>query len=410
MKRHNTKKKCGLCNMEFIATRRYRRYCKSCTPREREKVYRNINLPDKACETCGRNFSPRFHKSKFCSEDCKSIAYAAKNKKNHPKRKCDSCGASYQPKSNLNKYCSDDCRKTHYYEVKRQKNKKKKTKYCVICHQVFKPRRSIDVCCSRECSDRRARKAQAKTIICKSCGTSFIHNTTGVRKYCDTCKQKGRPKKTSDQPCAWCGRTNFPHVNTHATYCSLKCSSKALHANGKGNKVDKPKAINKLIKAILDARYTPTLEDVCYTAEVSETWVREQGLDIENLFKMAGREPSCSFESKFEEMVYYALLDLGIEDKDIQRQKKYDGLRGIRNSLRFDFHIRNINILIEADGEQHNPGKEHPIFETEASQKNDALKNAYAKEQGIPLIRIPYQATFHMTFKTVKEKLTPHLR
>lgn len=382
----------------------------SCTPREREKVFRNKNFPDKACKTCGSSFSPRFGHSKYCSDECRQRDYSDKTKKVHPPRNCDACEKTYQPKSSFNKYCSNRCRNKHYYEVNLKKNKGKQPKECVVCKTSFTPYRSLDICCSKSCSDIRARKAKAKNITCASCGCEFIHTKTGVRKYCDACKVSGRPKKISKHPCAYCGKTHFPHVNTHATYCSLKCSSKALHAKGKGNKLDTQESLDKLIKAIQDARYTPTLEDVCHISGISETWVREQGLDIEALFNMAKRPHVCSYESKFEEMVYYALLDLGIQETDLEKQKKFPNLRGIRNSLRYDFYIETIKVLVEADGDQHNPNETHPRFETEACHKNDAKKNSYAEEHGIPLIRIPYQATFQRTFDAVKENLTPHLK
>lgn len=63
-----------------------------------------------------------------------------------------------------------------------------------------------------------------------------------------------------------------------------------------------------------------------------------------------------------------------------------------KNKLRFDFYLPNKNVLIEYDGEQHykpvkhfNGNKGYNI-----TKKRDALKNRYAKQKGIQLIRIPY--------------------
>lgn len=63
--------------------------------------------------------------------------------------------------------------------------------------------------------------------------------------------------------------------------------------------------------------------------------------------------------------------------------------------LRFDFYIPSKNILIEYDGEQH--FKEtylskygNMLSDFKNTEKRDSIKNNYAKNKGIKLIRIPY--------------------
>lgn len=72
-------------------------------------------------------------------------------------------------------------------------------------------------------------------------------------------------------------------------------------------------------------------------------------------------------------------------------QYSFDGNKEIKNK-RYDFYIPSLNTCIEYDGKQHfeplsNFGGEETF---EYTQKCDAIKNAYCKEQGINLIRIPY--------------------
>lgn len=57
--------------------------------------------------------------------------------------------------------------------------------------------------------------------------------------------------------------------------------------------------------------------------------------------------------------------------------------------LPFDFYIKNYNVCIEYDGEQHY----EPIYGEEnlkIVQRHDEIKNDYCRKNNIPLIRIPY--------------------
>lgn len=79
-----------------------------------------------------------------------------------------------------------------------------------------------------------------------------------------------------------------------------------------------------------------------------------------------------------------------LEDNDIKYefQKKFDDLKNI-NQLAYDFYIPSLNILIEYDGEFHYQN----IFNNdnfEMSKIRDNLKNEYAQNNNIKLIRIPY--------------------
>ena len=80
-------------------------------------------------------------------------------------------------------------------------------------------------------------------------------------------------------------------------------------------------------------------------------------------------------------------------------QKKFDGLIGLGNGLlSYDFYLPNYNFLIEYDGEYHYKAilkyKNEPIKYAEErlkqQQEHDRLKNEYAKNNNIKLLRIPY--------------------
>jgi len=66
---------------------------------------------------------------------------------------------------------------------------------------------------------------------------------------------------------------------------------------------------------------------------------------------------------------------------------------------RFDFYLPTYNRLIEFDGRQHFEeisGWDNATTLAER-QKRDAIKNNFAKEQGIDLIRIPYWEESNIT-------------
>ena len=77
-----------------------------------------------------------------------------------------------------------------------------------------------------------------------------------------------------------------------------------------------------------------------------------------------------------------------------EKEKTFKGLIGDNNTpLRYDFFLPEFNVLIEFDGEQH--FRYNSIFykdkeSFEEQQHRDLIKNNFAKENHIVLIRIPY--------------------
>ena len=57
-------------------------------------------------------------------------------------------------------------------------------------------------------------------------------------------------------------------------------------------------------------------------------------------------------------------------------------------ALPFDYYLPDINTLIEIDGEQHERGSFNK-YDSEGTMKRDRIKNRYAEEKGIKLVRIP---------------------
>ena len=138
---------------------------------------------------------------------------------------------------------------------------------------------------------------------------------------------------------------------------------------------------------------------------------------IEKSNKYNFRCPECQY-SKGEEVISNYFIGLGlikINDEDyisldsnskIQKiyyipQKKFDGLIGLGNGLlSYDFYLPNLqhNLLIEYDGIFHYEPikyyKNEPIKYAEErlrkQQEHDRLKDEYAQNNNIKLLRIPY--------------------
>lgn len=97
--------------------------------------------------------------------------------------------------------------------------------------------------------------------------------------------------------------------------------------------------------------------------------------------------PQCAF-SKGEDTINQYLINSNI---DFVSQYKFPNCR-YKRPLPFDFWVPDYNLLIEYDGMQHT--KEIKFFGgdtyLENIKKHDAIKNKYAIENNINLLRIPY--------------------
>lgn len=88
-----------------------------------------------------------------------------------------------------------------------------------------------------------------------------------------------------------------------------------------------------------------------------------------------------------------------------QKEIKFDDLKN-KKPLRYDFGIYNkdkIIRLIEFDGIQHYQEQEYFSHSLTENKINDKIKNDYAKEKNIPLIRIPYWERDYITLDMIME-------
>ncbi|WEA58251.1 hypothetical protein [Pediococcus pentosaceus] len=110
-----------------------------------------------------------------------------------------------------------------------------------------------------------------------------------------------------------------------------------------------------------------------------------------NSFNQGNRCPKCK-QSRGEKLITNILETLNIP---FESQKRFDSCRH-KLPLPFDFYV-NDSFLVEFDGEQHfkpadfsGRGAEWADKSFKSGQLRDNIKTQWAKDNGIPLVRIPY--------------------
>lgn len=100
--------------------------------------------------------------------------------------------------------------------------------------------------------------------------------------------------------------------------------------------------------------------------------------------------PSCEKDNT-SNLEYDIQIFLSEHNIKFIKQHTFEDCKHI-HKLRFDFYLKEYNLCIEADGQQHFKPVEY--FKGEEGfkkrQKNDQIKNKYCEDNNIKLIRIPY--------------------
>lgn len=119
-----------------------------------------------------------------------------------------------------------------------------------------------------------------------------------------------------------------------------------------------------------------------------------------------GHTQSCGHAKSLGEQ---HIIDILKEQNIIfEKEKTFENLINPETNykLRYDFYLPGYNRLIEFDGEQHYKYKTYISSwnnkeNFEKTQQNDIIKNNYAKEHKISLIRIPYTQRDKITIETI---------
>jgi len=196
-----------------------------------------------------------------------------------------------------------------------------------------------------------------------------------------------------------------------------KCKGKALR---KQNAEDietikfKTKELTDGEYSFIDDHYTNSKTKHWFQHNTCETKFEKKWEKFKGTPKQPGQRcPECyrkGMESVASRYVRDVLDHLHIK---YECEKRFDDCRNPKTNmvLPFDYYLPEINTLIEIDGEQHERGS-FTKYDHEGTVKRDKIKNKYAEEKGIELVRIPAKKWSELPeflYAILSKKLIPTL-
>lgn len=242
--------------------------------------------------------------------------------------------------------------------------------------------------CSSECqkehrNKKRRETREKKESICRACGKTFVR--TGNQTYCSKeCRYEVRE-------CESCGERFKVRRDSMAKTCSKKCGyslQKLTHEQYYAKFSDIHRGNIVPTTMYTGSEYNMTVW--CIGCQKPTTRKAGQFLDI-NRVRGCGHCNRTLSEGEDR-------IERWLNDNNISHIKQYtiDTLVD-KAPLRFDFAITNeqqeVVKLLEYDGRQHYEPVDNfgGVEEYNRQVRSDEMKNDYAKESGIELIRISYK-------------------
>lgn len=243
------------------------------------------------------------------------------------------------------------------------------------------------------------------TLMCNKCGTEFEYRRGG-RLYCPACKKEESRVTTElklknrlsekgfrllskyedmstkiNIECIICGeiQERLPSNTYRNTFMCVKCYKETYCKTQEQFELEIKDEPYTLISEYISMEKPCTFRcNICEHEFTTEPYRMRWG------DKRKGC-PKCS-ASLGERKIMDILNKQGVSYK---KEKTFPDLVSSKGGyLRYDFYLEDYNVLIEYDGEQHFIDNE--FFDTENLKLNDILKNTYAYEKDIRLVRIPY--------------------
>ena len=314
----------------------------------------------KICEYCGKKFTAKTKKQKFCSREC-----SHKNMSKKVICTCDNCGKAFERKQdeyikNKHHFCSWDCKIQYSHE----------TRYCKLCGREFDTKKGENrIYCSHECAINdisHNQKTHKEWYICKECGKEFEAHVSAQRQFCSTnCKYK--------------------YLAIHPSEKTIKIRTKRKE-NSVLRFYEKYDQKNSPFELLED--YIPGNKILCKCKEHNQTFYM-------TAYNILDGENACTqcYMSKGELQIQKFLEDKNI---DYIPYFRFSDCKD-KKPLPFDFYLPDKNILIEYDGEQHfHPVNYEGINDNialenfEIVKMHDKIKTEYCYDHNITLIRISY--------------------
>jgi len=158
----------------------------------------------KACDVCGKGYTPNSSRARWCSKSCKRAHEIQQQRKNIKTKVCDVCGHEFNWVRGRVKRCSPRCRKIAELERHREHNRNiERTVYhrdCDVCGRAFvarNPRKKR--CCIKCASAHRAARKKTSTnyrhtvlsneiVVCLVCGDQFTPKAINALVCSDYCR------------------------------------------------------------------------------------------------------------------------------------------------------------------------------------------------------------------------------
>ncbi|MFF3928267.1 HNH endonuclease [Streptomyces hirsutus] len=148
----NATRACDRCGTDISTLHGNARRCKTCP-----RVLHLGPIPERACDICGKTYTPKRRDSFCCSRACNGLRYnrlyAARQKVAEPERTCPGCETTFKAWRTDQVYCLPECGNRH--RARRNRTPVDLSERpCQRCGTVFTPKQFASVFCSRLCSRR----------------------------------------------------------------------------------------------------------------------------------------------------------------------------------------------------------------------------------------------------------------
>lgn len=166
-------------------------------------------------------------------------------------------------------------------------------------------------------------------------------------------------------------------------YCSKSCATSAVRKQKRVNFYSKKELVRHIEQVIQENNRYTTVQEVVDKLHISRKTLTKYNVSVLQINKSLGfKKPQSMFEH---------LVGVYVDEmfENVEYQKTFsDCLSPKGYELKYDFYIDTCNLLIEADGTQHYD-KTNPNY-SEYANVCDRIKDKYALDNHINLIRIPY--------------------
>jgi hypothetical protein len=162
-------------------------------------------------------------------------------------------------------------------------------------------------------------------------------------------------------------------------FCGRKCKT-VFQRQGYLNKAQLE---NSIIKVIKEKGSYMVIQEIISELNISSKTLTKFRISALGLNRKCGMAKP---KSMFEFRVYEVLNGLF---EDMTSQQTFSSCVSPKGyELKFDFYSAERNLIVEADGDQHQ--NDSSIYSSEYTIECDNIKNQWCIDEGITLVRIPY--------------------